>query len=126
RRPPDHNRRTPGDLLDRGLGDEAPLVLRLGEPLSGGAVEEDSVHAFAEVPLDQLAQRVEVERSARGEGGRACGPVAAPAHIVSVHALLLSSGSAGRSGGPRRTRAGSCPRRSPSTPQAVVPSVGSA
>ncbi len=78
-----------GGGLDRGLGDPAALLGRLREPLAGRAVDEQAVHAAADVALEQRAQRVEVEALLGVERGGAGGPVALPGDVVAIHASLL-------------------------------------
>ena len=68
RRAPDDDRHPARDLVDRRLGDEAALLRRLGEPLPGRAVDEDAVHPLADVPLDERAERLEVEGAVAVKG----------------------------------------------------------
>ena len=52
-----------GGMLDRGLDEQAVLVEIHRRRFARGADDDDAVGAFGDVPVDQLAKRLEIERA---------------------------------------------------------------
>ena len=64
-----NHRHPPGGLFDRGADQQAMLVVADRGRFAGGADDDDAVRPLCDVPVDQAAQRVEIERAVVRHGG---------------------------------------------------------